>query len=317
MVSNENSSAMIRKSFREYSNKTLGRLRERLDRLNMTDQVVVTYGSYARREASENSDVDFFILSGEEHCSKDLIAEVRAAIKKVVPHSPASDGAFNDVEKRTKMLRNIGGSDDDNWNITRRVLLLLEGEWLFNCDGLQDLRKKILDRYVPESIADHQLALFLLNDIIRYYRTVAVDYEFKTTEAEEVKPWAIRNVKLVFSRKLLYASGLFSVAMTADRTREEKLEVLEQLFALPVIERMIFICGKSRMKPVLQSYQVYLDRMSDAGTRTHLQNLKPKGRKDPVFREIKNEGHRFTRELLKLLDDTFDSTHPIHRAVVL
>ena len=69
-------------------------------------------------------------------------------------------------------------------------------------DQLYDLRREILERYVANEIADHQLALFLLNDIIRYYRTVAVDYEFKTIENEDPKPWALRNIKLVFSRKL-------------------------------------------------------------------------------------------------------------------
>ena len=214
------------------------------------------------------------------------------------------------------MLRNIGGNSDDNKNITRRILFLLEGEWLFNESGLRDLRRQILERYIGDSLMDHQLALFLLNDIIRYYRTIAVDYEFKTVEEERPRPWAIRNIKLVFARKLLYASGLFSVGMTCRQSREEKISVLERLFDLPVIDRMVEICGESKMRPVLERYNVYLDRMGDSSTREHLQRLERAERQDPLYRSIKDEGHQFTQELLKVFEETFESTHPIRRAVV-
>jgi hypothetical protein len=214
------------------------------------------------------------------------------------------------------MLRNIGGEGDDNQKITRRMLFLLEGEWLFNEKGLRSVRRQILERYIGVGMTDHQLALFLLNDIIRYYRTIAVDYEFKTAEGESPKPWGIRNIKLVFSRKLLYASGLFSVAMTADRARDQKIELLENLFDLPAIERMISICGLPKMEAVLSSYNHFLGRLEDPEVRDRLKGLGKDERDDPLFRELKNEGHHFTRELLKLFENTFDSTHPIRRAVV-
>ena len=301
---------------RQYSENTLGEFRARLRRLALGDLVVVTCGSYARREASRNSDVDFFVLSDQQEPDVNLVQELRSAIAEVGPHVPAKQGAFGQIEGRASILRNIGGNDDDNRNITRRVLLLLEGEWLYNSDGLRELRRQILERYVSEGIADHQLALFLLNDVIRYYRTVAVDYEFKTVEDENPKPWAIRNIKLVFSRKLLYASGLFSVALTADRSRNKKIELLEELFALPVVDRMIRICGVSRMQSVLEHYDIYLKFMENPDIREYLKDLKATGREDPRFREIKNLGHNFTRELLKLFESTFDSTHPIRRAVL-
>src|SRR5260370_15731830 len=134
-------------------------------------------------------------------------------------------------------------------------------------EGLRAIRRQILERYIGSGISDHQLALFLLNDIIRYYRTMAVDYEFKTGEGPTPKPWGIRNIKLVFSRKLLYASGLFSVAMTADRASEQKIEILEKLFDLPVIDRMTEICGRANMSTVLSSYNYFLELLSDEQVR--------------------------------------------------
>lgn len=250
------------------------------------------------------------------HSTPTWAEAVKEAIAAIVPISPAEGGAFAQVERLDTLIRNIGGEYDDNHNITRRMLLLLEGEWLFNEEGLKDIRRKILERYIADGITDHQLALFLLNDIVRYYRTMAVDYEFKTVETSKVKPWGIRNIKLIFSRKLLYASGLFSVAMTADRTRSDKISRLEMLFDMPVIDRMVAICGTSNAENVLRSYDHFLSKLEDEGIRSHLKSLDREGRKDPIFRELKNEGHHFTRELLKLFERTFDTTHPIRRAII-
>ena len=177
-------------------------------------------------------------------------------------------------------------------------------------------RREILERYIQEGMTDHQLALFLLNDIIRYYRTIAVDYEFKTSKGADSKPWAIRNIKLVFPRKLLYASGLFSIGMTADRARDDKIQILEELFELPVIDRMKRICGESRLEGILESYNKFLGDLENPEVRERLANLKRTERQDPIFRRVKNEGHHFTRELLKLFENTFDPTHPIRRAVI-
>ncbi len=301
----------------EYSECQLSKIRDRLKELSLDNAaLLVCCGSYARREASEQSDIDYVMVSDDTETATDLNQRVGSEICSIVPNSPSEDGAFGKPVSRSEILANIGGDDDSNKNITRRILLLLEGEWLFNKEGLRDFRREILERYIGEGMTDHQLALFLLNDIIRYYRTVAVDYEFKISGNGIPKPWAIRNIKLVFSRKLLYASGLFSIAMTADRARNEKIEMLEDLFDRPVMERMIKICGKAAMEPVLTSYNCFLEKLEDLKTRKYLETLEIEKRNDPIFREIKNEGHHFTRELLKVFESTFDSTHPIHRAVI-
>lgn len=280
-----------------------------------SDHIVLVCGSYARREAAGPSDVDYFLVPREEsEDNQRHINDINSIITQLGLKLPSSGGPFARLRTRESIIENIGGAYDSNDNITQRMLLLLEGDWLFNEEGFRKLRREILSTYLRGDIPEHQVALFLLNDIIRYWRTICVDYEYKTTE--EDKPWAIRNIKLVFSRKLLYASGLFSVALTADMSKEKKIERLEELFDEPPLERIVRICGRAATERMLRCYEAFLDCISDDKSRRHLEQLEGSERNDPLFREIKNEGHQFTLELLKLFETTFHSTHPIRRAII-
>ena len=301
----------------KHSEDKLRELRNDLSAFEDSGQTVLVCGSYARREASAHSDIDYFVIPSNPADGNSLIDRVRTSAERLRMRSPAKEGAFGDTLDHDKLLSNIGGLKDSNLDMTQRVLLLLEGDWLVGQHEFGCLKQDILGRYVKEDVPDRHLALFLLNDIIRYWRIICVDYEYKVHE--EGKPWAIRNIKLVFSRKLLYASGLFSVALTANLSRDGKIAKLNELFSLPVIHRMIEICGREAMEPVLGSYDGFLGHMADGTWRRRLEaleNTQEEGRDDPAFREIKDEGYRFTRELLKLFEATFHSTHPIRSAII-
>lgn len=287
------------------------------------DVTIVTCGSYARREASEASDLDFYTIIDDD-MNLDVIRDehewtslVPEALSKHVAVPSARGGAFDaSVVRSSDILRQIGGNSETNDTLTRRMLLLLEGEGIFNNEKTADLRKRILSKYISDNMKDHQLSLFLLNDIIRYYRTICVDFEFKTSIFSR-KPWGLRNIKLVFSRKLLYASGLFSVAMTVDRESFRKIELLETLFSMPAIDRIQEICTPHRCEKMLKSYDSFLGRIKEKSVRDTLNEVTSENRSDSaLFRELKNEGHHFTRELLKLYELTFDATHPIRKAVI-
>lgn len=312
------------KQCREYSNERCCALRKEIVAIfpaGSSDTVLVC-GSIARREAGGPSDVDYFLVSGRTLAPqiwqsvrrKILIGRINDVVKGIGLRKPSKGGPFADGSARQSIIQNIGGTKDSNTNITQRMLLLLEGDWLFNEEGFRDLRREILHAYVKDDIPEQQVTLFLLNDIIRYWRTICVDYEYKTTE--EGKPRAIRNVKLVFSRKLLYASGLFSVALTADMPRESKVKRLEELFDLPPLDRVVHICGEAATEKMLRSYEAFLDCISDDEKRRQLESLGKNGRDDPLYREMKDEGHQFALELMKLFETRFDPAHPIRRAII-
>ncbi len=83
------------------------------------------------------------------------------------------------------------------------------------------------------------------------------------------------------------------------------------------LQRIVHICGESRTRQLVKSYDIFLSCIDDADTRKHLESLLKENREsDKVFRELKNEGYRFANELLMSFENTFHSTHPIRRAVI-
>ncbi|PBB25076.1 hypothetical protein CK227_16395 [Mesorhizobium sp. WSM4308] len=172
----------------------------------------------------------------------------------------------------------------------------------------------MLERYISDQITDHQLGLFLLNDIIRYYRTVCVDFEFKTEE--DGKPWGIRNIKLVFSRKLIYFSGLLICAETAQRSALEKRMICERLMRLTPIERVLSVLGEDSFEPLMY-YDRFLAKMAEPGIRNKLEREdKDALKKSELFRSLKNDGHHFSMSLRSAFVRHYDGSHPIHKAIM-
>ena len=139
-------------------------------------------GSYARREATESSDVDLFFCETENGASdaqekQDVFRELlRENLNMTLP---ASNGVFEEPLAVTKICE-IGGQDDSNVTITRRMLLLLEGEWVFNEPAFHNVRDQLLKKYLASQPEEDKICMFLLNDIIRYWRTICIDLEHKT-----------------------------------------------------------------------------------------------------------------------------------------
>jgi predicted nucleotidyltransferase len=302
---------------RDFSESKVSDLRKRLAAEVPQGANVVTCGSFARRDASASSDLDYFcIFSGGADTGRSN-PQIQKIVDDVIGKAPSEGGAFAKNISEDDLLSNIGGWNDSNESITRRILYLLEGEYLTDQENFEKLRLSLISKYVRSTPDDHQIAFYLLNDIVRYWRTIAVDYAHKTSAGGSGKPWGVRNLKLVYSRKLIFASGIFSVALTADRSECEKCKVLDYLFSKTPIERMRYVCGDAATERLFQLYDRFLASMEDDDFRQRIDKLGSGEKKtDEEFRLLKNEGHYFSRELMGLLQKTFHASHPIHMSLI-
>ena len=277
--------------------------------------VIGVNGSYARREATEGSDVDlFFLTNGNDITSTRRQQERFQSLleSELQMKLPTLGGVFS-CPLTMKQIEEIGGQPDNNVTITRRMLLLLEGEWIFNELGFRNMRRKILKRYLHDEPGKDKICMFLLNDIIRYWRTICVDLEHKTYGGGKARE--IRLIKLRFSRMLLYVSGIFSVGIGYGLPAEKKMEQLESTFTQYPIERMRDIVGQ-RLDTVLEIYAEFLEALDDAATRERLESGLS-GTED--FEHLTSRARLFRDSLHCMLRRQFpeDGDNPTLRAILL
>ena len=92
----------------------------------------------------------------------------------------SKDGKYLEVQYVSEMERVLGSPRDDSLNaFTARMLLLLESQPLHDEDVYLRLLKRIIGFYYRdfEDHSDSFLPTFLVNDILRFWRTLTLNYE--------------------------------------------------------------------------------------------------------------------------------------------
>lgn len=299
-----------------YSEDLVSQLRGALAQISLDDNLaVVIVGSLARREASEQSDLDYFIVYNAVVEPEGALDAIKGAVEALGLTPPSADGAFAKIVSSEEFLSTIGGTEESNRDLTRRMLFLLESDWIYGELMYNSLLDAVIQRYIRDGITQHQLARFFLNDLIRYYRTICVDFEYKTLDCG--KSWGDRNIKLMFSRKLLYFSGVMAAAETVQSSCDYKRKELRRLLLMAPIDRIVDVCGHDAER-VMKRYDAFLGWMSDSVLRSRLKSTTAdRHSHTDEFRAMKNSGHHFSWELESLLHRRYAQTHPIYQAVLL
>jgi predicted nucleotidyltransferase len=175
---------------------------------------IVAFGSLARKEWTDQSDFDYLVIV---HALTGGVAAIREALKigdsarhKLDASEPGATGMFGTVISAPELVARIGLETDTNQTLTRRLLILEESVSLYDPTEHDRLVLDILSRYLFEYTdrAKTGVARFLLNDVIRHWRTVAVDYQAKNWQRTNDDGWGLRYLKLRISRKLAFAGTL-------------------------------------------------------------------------------------------------------------
>lgn len=296
---------------RALTGKRLAERRARLDEVfgfgeMDPDAAVVLVGSWGRAEVTRSSDDDWLVLVDglARHVVRPSPAQVAAALQE---KAPGPEGIFGAVAFTDDLQRNIGLAADSNASLTRRMLLVLESVPVLGEPAWRSGRDGVVHSYLGRRARDHRPPRFFLNDVVRYWRTVAVDFEGKD-RAREGGGWGLRNAKLRTSRKILFASGLLPVlecwrlpaaAMEPFLTREFDAPATDRIAA--AFERYEAHDAGAR---VLTAYDRFVALLDDPDARARLSALtEDEAARSPEFAEARQLADQVQNGLLSLLFD--------------
>lgn len=239
---------------------------------------VVVFGSYARLDASPQSDFDNLVLTTSERPASTneasgVLSTVLAGLS--IP-PPNARGVFSGGDYRVSGIEvGIGGVKDDYNSMSRRLLLLLESRPIFGSAVHDNVVERLVTLYGRDVEDDpRKNYVFLLNDLIRYFRTICVNYHHtKETEAEK---WPIRNIKLRHSRLVMYASLVAMLGVLSTYREKDKNKRLCEFIRLTPLQRLhraYLEVGDTGFYKVAGSYDVFLGFMNDPEARASLNSL--------------------------------------------
>jgi hypothetical protein len=256
----------------------------------------------------------------------EIVHALRAKLKLAALKMPGPTEVFGGLVFSHDLIHAIGGDEDTNRNMTRRLLLLLESASIGASeseDAHNRIVKGIIHRYVVEDASfisgnkrTNRIPRFLLNDVVRFWRTMAVDYANKY-RPRAGQGWALRNIKLRMSRKLLFVSGFFmciSWALNKTESDDDELMVQElENYLLrwtqrPPLESLAIIVetyASCLTDDIFDSYDSFLALLHDEGKRKLLEQLAPEeAYGDEVFLRARQLAADFDDALIKMLFST-------------
>jgi len=241
------------KSFTENKLKSLSQKIEGLQSIKPIEKLCIyVTGSYGRLEASPFSDIDlFFVHDGSEknngipYATKELLdKDIIRLIEEMGFPEFTNDAEHLTVHYIDDICQRLGSPDDDYKNFfTARLLLLLESRPVCHSNFYAEFVRKIIESYYRD-YQDHKenfRPTFLINDIIRYWRTLCLNYEYKRNDPpmieEENNKARLKRLKLKFSRLLTCFPAVLLLVSSQDVVTPDNLMKIVKMTPVERLDR--------------------------------------------------------------------------------
>ncbi len=281
---------------------------------------VVVLGSYARQEASGESDFDYLVIPHgltPLKRTRQLIAVADSYICEELEtmdgssKKPGWTGLFGTITAAADMTERIGLEFDTNLSHSRRVLLIEESVSIYRPELHEALVRAIFERYLADynDLTKPGPPRFLLNDIIRYWYTLAVDYQAKRWEGNNSE-WGLRYLKLLSSRRLSYAGALVPL-LVCDAARPVTPEYLLDEFGTPPLARLARLAllpefdQHDAPRKVLLSAEAFSAFLAQGDKREEVRRVQDVTDPSPIFVELRENADRLAESLREVFFQSF------------
>ncbi|MDI9637623.1 hypothetical protein QQ054_02175 [Oscillatoria amoena NRMC-F 0135] len=266
----------------EYSRKCINDIRECLkqseSKISSEVITIAAAGSLGRMEANrEVSDADLIILLSDNiELDSQEATEIYNSIWEILNplklERPKATGVFAKPINQKQLLSSIGKADEEYATYGKRLLLILETQPLYRDASYTQVINAIIERYADKYVKQDSKKewTLLLNDLIRYFRSLAVNYQWDFNN--DVEKWAIRNIKLRHSRLVMY-SGLLMLIGEASKVRVDKVNWLQEKLKMTPLERIAWVYERNEdwsFHRVIGHYNTFILNMNDPKVREAL-----------------------------------------------
>ena len=300
-------------------------LTDKIGKYASEDSSLVVFGSLARAEWTSKSDLDWtYLIDGGANSDHLRISqEIQRHLKEAEYAEPGPTGIFGNMAFSHDIIHQIGGQYDTNKNTTQRVLLLLESCPIGKrTEAYERVMRGVINRYLEEDVHPltrdskrYRVPRFLLNDIVRFWRTMAVDFASKQRDRAG-EGWGLRNAKLRMSRKLIFASGLLvCFGATLDTDLNDQISTDKDAIKLKLVNHIrdrvrltpLQILAKSveqygvpdaTAKQLFGAYAEFLGLLDEEQARNELKALRSSdSRTDTTFQRVREISRAFENAL--------------------